>query len=107
MIANTGLNFSSLLDPEIATLRMRLQELNVWPDAGDQFLMLMAQSRAQTAVPSPSDKEWITVVAKDALNSCDIGARYPAFFQKLLNCPTLLEAFLNELDQQQHHWDDV
>ena len=107
MVVSTRLNSLSQLDPGVATLRTRLQELNVWPDAGDQFLMLMTQSRMQTAIPSPSDREWITAVAEDALNSCDIGARYPAFFQKLLNCPTLLEAFLAELDRQQRHWDDA
>lgn len=107
MVVGTSLNLLSRLDPDVATLRARLQELNVWPDAGDQFLMLMSQTRMQTAIPSPSDKEWITVVAKDALNACDIGARYPAFFQKLLNCPALLEAFLAELDRQQRYWNDA
>jgi hypothetical protein len=101
MVISTRLSSLSQLDPGVATLRSRLQELNVWPDAGDQFLMLMTQSRTQTSLPSPSDKEWVTAVAKDALKACDIGARYPAFFQKLLNCPTLLEAFLAELDRQQ------
>ena len=107
MVASNSFNLLSQLDPDIATLRARLQELNVWPDAGDQFLVLMSQTRMQTAIPLPSDREWITVVAQDALNSCDIGARYPAFFQKLLNCPTLLEAFLAELDRQQCCWDDA
>jgi hypothetical protein len=107
MVANNSLNLSSQLQPEVAILRMRLQELRVWPDAGDQFLMLMCQTRMQAVMPSPSDTEWTTVVAKDALNSCDIGARYPAFFQKLFYSPILLEAFLNELDRQQHYWDDA
>jgi hypothetical protein len=88
------------LQPEVATLRHRLKQLNVWPDAGDQFLMLLAQTRAQTDVPSPADNEWLSRVANDALNSCDIGARYPAFFQKLLRCPPLVEAFIDELDRQ-------
>ena len=107
MVVSTSLNVLSRLDPDVAALRARLQELNVWPEAGDQFLMLMSQTHVQTAIPSSSDTEWITVVAKDALNSCDIGARYPAFFQKLLNCPSLLEAFLAELDRQQSCWDDA
>jgi hypothetical protein len=104
MVVSTSLNSLSQLDPAVATLRSRLQELNVWPDAGDQFLMLMTQSRRQTAIPSASDNEWITAVVGDALNACDIGARYPAFFQKLLNSPTLREAFLAELDRQQRYW---
>ena len=107
MVASNSFNLLSQLDPDIAALRARLQELNVWPDAGDQFLVLLSQTRMQTASPLPSDREWIILVAQDALNSCDIGARYPAFFQKLLNCPTLLEAFLAELDRQQCCWDDA
>ena len=106
MVVGTSLNILSQLDPEVVTLRARLQELNVWPDAGDQFLMLLSQTRMQPITASSSDREWITTVAKDALNACDIGARYPAFFQKLLNCPSLLEAFLAELDRQQC-WDDA
>ena len=107
MVANTNFNLSSKLQPEIAVLRTRLKELNVWPAAGDQFLLMLAQTRLQPDKSTPNDQEWIVQVAQDALLSCDIGARYPAFFQKLLRCPDLLEAFLVELDQQQTHWHDA
>jgi hypothetical protein len=101
MVANSSLNLTAQLQPEIAALRRRLKQLNVWPAAGDQFLMLLGQTRSQPDRFTPDDYEWIGMVAKDALCSCDIGARYPAFFQKLLRCPDLLRAFLAELDQQQ------
>ena len=107
MIANSSLNPSPQLQPEVATLRSRLQQLNVWPAAGDQFLALLAQTRVQPDTFTPNDGEWITVVAKDALRACDIGARYPAFFHKLLRCPDLLKAFLLELDQQQNYRHDL
>lgn len=107
MALNTSLNSSSQLQPEVATLRLRLKQLNVWPVAGDKFLMLLAQTRTQPVRLTPDDNEWIKMVAKDALRACDIGARYPAFFHKLLHCPDLLKAFLDELDQQQNYWHDA
>ena len=107
MVANINFKLSSQLQPEVATLRMRLKQLDVWPAAGDQFLTLLAQTRIQPDKFRPNDREWITLVAQDALHSCDIGARYPAFFQKLLRCPDLLEAFLAELDQQENCWHDA
>ena len=107
MIANTSLDFSSELQPEVATLRARLKQLNVWPDAGDQFLVLLAQTSIRPDKFTPDDHEWVTVVAKDAIRSCDIGARYPAFFRKLLRCPDLLQAFLLELDKQQNYRHDL
>jgi hypothetical protein len=103
MITNTSLNLSSKLRPDVATLRMRLKQLNVWPAAGDQFLMLLTQTPRQPDSLTSNDDKWITIVAKDVLLSCDIGVRYPAFFHKLLRCPDLLQAFLIELDQQQRH----
>lgn len=107
MVPNTSLNLASQLPQEVATLRLRLKQLNVWPIAGDQFLMLLSQTRTQPVRITPNDHDWITVVAKDALRACDIGARYPAFFHKLLHCPDLLEAFLTELDHQQSYWHDA
>ncbi|MCB8944729.1 MAG: hypothetical protein H6658_13350 [Ardenticatenaceae bacterium] len=103
MVANTSMNYlSSQIQPDIAALRLRLKQLNVWPAAGDQFLTLLAQTRTLPDKLTPDDREWIVLVAKDALRSCDIGARYPAFFQKLFKCPDLLQAFLTELDRLQH-----
>jgi len=87
--------------PDVAMLRKRLQQLDVWPEAGDQFLALLAQTHLHGVAPEARDFDWIAVVANDALTKCDIGARYPSFFQKLLVSDNLREAFLKELDRLQ------
>jgi hypothetical protein len=87
--------------PDVAALRQRLQQLDVWPDAGDQFLALLAQTHLHGVSPEAKDFDWVTVVANDALTKCDVGARYPSFFQKLLVSGNLRQAFLQELDHLQ------
>ena len=107
MVVNSSASFSTQAQPDVAVLRLRLKQLNVWPSGGDEFLRLLAKTRMQPDKFTSDDYEWIALVAKDALHSCDIGARYPAFFQKLLKCPDLLQAFLMELDKQQNYWHDA
>jgi hypothetical protein len=88
------------LDEEIVTLRQRLRQLGVWPDAADQFLALMPHSRWQYSPLVDKDYEWLPQVVEDSLKGVDIGATYPAFFQKLLASHDLRQSFLQMLDSQ-------
>jgi len=87
-------------DDDLSTLRERLLGLNVWPEAGDEFLALLPVSRWDAPPLTDEDNEWLLIVARDALRGLDIGANYPAFFQKLITNPKLRQAFMDELDRQ-------
>jgi hypothetical protein len=41
------------------------------------------------------------------LKGCDIGANYPAFFQKLITNPYLRQAFLDALDHVPHNGNGI
>jgi hypothetical protein len=87
-------------DDGIAALRQRLLSLDVWPDAADQFLALMSHSRWQNLPLAESDSQWLPKVVEDCFNQVDIGATYPAFFQKLLLCSELRRVFMDALDRR-------
>ena len=87
-------------EEDLSTLRERLIGLNVWPEAGDEFLALLPVSRWHAPPLTDEDTEWLIIVARDALRNMDIGSNYPAFFQKLITNPKLRQAFLKELDRQ-------
>ncbi len=109
MIANTVLSpmfrqsqtgHTNASDKDLAALRERLLGLNVWPEAGDEFLALLPVSRWNAPPLNDEDNEWLLIVVRDALRGLDIGSNYPAFFQKLITNTNLRQAFLNELDRQ-------
>lgn len=89
---------SEPLDEGIVTLRQKLRQLGVWPDAADQFLALMPHSRWQNSPLMETDYEWLPQVVEDSLKGVDIGANYPAFFQKLLASHDLRRSFLQTLE---------
>lgn len=91
---------TSSIPPEIVPLREKLKQLKVWPEAADEFLALMPLSRWHGTPATDKDHEWIPVIAQDVFNQCDLGARYPSFFQKLLTNVHLREAFLAALEKQ-------
>lgn len=84
----------------IVKLRQRLIQLKVWPDGGDKFLALMPHSGWHSPPLTEADIKWLPKVVEDAAKGIDIGANYPAFFQKLLVSDTLRQSFLNALDAQ-------
>jgi hypothetical protein len=88
------------LKAETAALRQRLKQLNVWPEAGDELLILLPTSYWQAPPLTEEDGEWLSIVAEDALEGVDIGSRYPAFFQKLITNSSLRQSFLDELERQ-------
>jgi hypothetical protein len=88
-----------VLDDEgIAVLRQRLKRLGVWPDAADQILVLMPHSRWHNLPLVEADYQWANRVVEDSLKGVDIGANYPAFFQKLLASNDLRQTFLAMLN---------
>lgn len=87
-------------DEGIFALRQRLKQLGVWPDAADQILALMSHSRWQSPPLLESDYQWLPKVVEDSLQGTDIGANYPAFFQKLLASEDLRRTFLRALDDR-------
>ena len=110
MIMNTVLNPmfrqpSTITEPSVndnglVALRERLLGLNVWPEAGDEFLALLPVSRWDAPPITEEDNEWLLIVARDSLRGLDIGSNYPSFFQKLITNPKLRQAFMDELDHQ-------
>ncbi|MCB9423048.1 MAG: hypothetical protein H6667_24825 [Ardenticatenaceae bacterium] len=90
-----------ILDDEgIVVLRQQFKQLGVWPDAADQFLALIPHSRWQNAPLVDTDYQWVPRVVEDSLRGVDIGANYPAFFQKLLTNSELRQFFLNRLGER-------
>ena len=87
-------------DGDLSALRERLLGLNVWPEAGDEFLALLPVSRWDAPPLTDEDNEWLLIVARDSLRGLDIGSNYPAFFQKLITNPKLRKAFMDEIDRQ-------
>ncbi len=85
---------------DIADLRLKLLALHVWPEAGDEFLALLPVSRWNSPPLTEEDNEWLLIVAQDAVKGVDIGANYPAFFQKLITNANLRQAFLDELERR-------
>jgi hypothetical protein len=84
---------------DVTDLRQRLLALGVWPEAGDEFLALLPGSRWHSPPLIEEDTHWVKLAARDALRGQDIGAYYPAFFQKLITNANLRQAFLEELDR--------
>lgn len=89
-----------LEDKGIVKLRQQLKQLGVWPDAADQFLALMPHSNWQNSPLVDEDYQWVSKVVEDSMKGVDIGAYYPAFFQKLLANEELRQSFLQVLDTQ-------
>lgn len=85
----------------VAELRQKLIALKVWPEAGDAFLALLPVSRWNSPPVTEEDNHWLHLVVRDALSGHDIGADYPAFFQKLITNPNLRQAFMAELESQE------
>jgi len=92
--------YSEPAKADLADLRQKLLALNVWPEAGDEFLALLPASRWHSPPLTDEDSEWLKIVAKDVLKGVDIGANFPAFFQKLITNQQLRQAFLEELELQ-------
>ncbi|MBK8987458.1 MAG: hypothetical protein IPM39_15505 [Chloroflexi bacterium] len=84
----------------MADLRQKLLALNVWPEAGDEFLALLPGSRWHAPALTDEDAEWLLIVVQAVLKGVDIGANYPAFFQKLITNQNLRQAFLDELQMR-------
>ncbi len=102
-VLNPILRPSRYNEPEkadVAELRQKLISLNVWPEAGDEFLALLPVSRWHSPPLTDEDGQWLKIVVRDALKGLDIGANFPAFFQKLITNSQLRHAFLEELEQQ-------
>ena len=87
------------VQPEILKLRDHLIRYRAWPEAGDQFLALMPHTSWHSPDPNPTDYQLLPQVAADVMAGTDIGARYPAFFQKLLTHPSLRKRFVAELER--------
>ncbi len=85
---------------DLTVLREQLQNLGVWPEAGDKFLDLLPASRWNSAPVTDADTRWLPVVIDGVLNGLDIGARFPSFFQKLLMSDVLRATFLTALTDQ-------
>ena len=85
---------------DLAALREQLQNLGVWPEAGDKFLELLPVTRWNSAPVTDADTCWLPAVIDGVLNGVDIGARFPSFFQKLLMSDVLRAAFLAALTDQ-------
>ena len=99
LIATQNGQSESVLDDEgIVALRLRLKQLGVWPEAADQILALMPHSRWTDSPLVETDYQWIPRVDEDSLKGVDIGAYYPAFFQKLLVSRELRQTFMRSLD---------
>ena len=98
-LANQKQQWQMEENTEIQKLRDWLKRLNAWPEAGDQFLALMPQSSWNSPKPTDNDYKLMPAIARDVVSGSDIGARYPAFFQKLLAHPTLRHDFIIELQQ--------
>lgn len=90
---------SQILYAELSILRKHLIQLNAWPESGDKLLDLIPFSRWDSLPLAESDFSWLPSVVKDAVKGKDIGAQYPAFFQKLLTNNELRKAFLSELSK--------
>lgn len=84
-------------DDGIQALRLRLQSLNAWPEAGDTFLELLDQVRGHGGTVVSADYDWLVQVADDACQGKDIGLHYPSIFQKLLTFPDFRQKFLQTL----------
>ncbi|MCP5094884.1 MAG: hypothetical protein GY943_04960 [Chloroflexi bacterium] len=94
---------TQILHSEVAILRKELLRLKAWPEAGDALLELMPMSRWDSLPVTDSDYEWLPNVVRDTLKGLDIGAQYPAFFQKLLTNNELRQSFLRDLSSTSHH----
>jgi hypothetical protein len=81
----------------ILVLRRELKWLQAWPEAGDLFLELIPVSRWQSPTVTDEDIQWLPRIVEDALRGVDIGARYPAFFQKLTMSDDLCRMLLKAL----------
>lgn len=85
---------------DITPLRHLLLQLHAWPEGGDLYLDLLPQTSGDAQPVSEEDLQWLVLAARDAIQGYDIGAKYPAFFQKLLTHTNLQARFLSEIKRQ-------
>lgn len=85
------------LTSEVQQLRKQLIEMCAWPEAGDQYLEMLAYSHWDMLKVNPRDYDWINAAASDVASGVDIGAKYPSFFQKVLTNADLRQGFLRRL----------
>lgn len=88
---------SKIYSADISVLRDKLQQLRAWPEAGDMYVQLLGHSHQDPQSYTDKEREWLSAAARDAVKGQDIGAKYPAFFQKLLTNDSLRRDFLFEL----------
>ena len=98
-VESTPSKIFSRLHVELCLIRSRLQQLNAWPEAGDQFLALIPPPKYESSHLPERCLEWLPLVVNDALCGRDIGAQYPSFFYDLLTNSTLRRAFILELEK--------
>ena len=84
---------------ELSELREQLIKFDAWPEAGDQYLSLIAHTMWDRAATRAKDFDWIPKVAEDVIDGVDIGLQYPSFFQKLLANSELRGAFVKKLHE--------
>ncbi len=84
---------------ELEVLRQQLKHYNAWPVAGDEFLALISQTNWRYPQPTNQDYAMLPEIVSDVISGMDIGAQYPAFFQKLLAHSSLRQEFLSALHQ--------
>ncbi|MFO7540706.1 MAG: hypothetical protein R6X32_21925 [Chloroflexota bacterium] len=97
--SSIGADWSTNREQEVANLRLLLKQCDAWPDAGDHLLRLIAKSNWNAMDLKQEDAHYLPQVVEATLLGQDIGAQYPAFFQKLLSYPTLRQSFMNELSK--------
>ena len=85
------------LQPDLVDLRQKLIILDAWPEAGDKLLTLLPHTDWRVSNVTKDDHNWIPLVIRDAVRGQDIGAQYPALFQKLLTNAGLRRRFLRAL----------
>jgi len=93
------------LTTEVSVLREQLIQLQAWPEAGDQYLEMLAYSHWDMFPVYPRDYDWIPTAVKDVISGIDIGSKYPSFFQKVLTNAELRQGFLTkllEISKQDH-----
>jgi hypothetical protein len=90
---------SEWLLQKIEELRRLLQEVEQWPETGNQLLADLSHfNPLLETTPSNEDYEMLSIVVNDALIGIDVIKKYPHFYSRMLVSGELRTAFLDTLE---------
>ncbi len=84
------------VDRDIEIIKKELESSGNWPEKADELWLHLDQNDLDD--PKQGDEIMFSIVINDAMDGVDISERYPEFYRRMLQNPTLFQAFLEAIE---------